>query len=120
IGLLLPAVQKVREAANRMRCANNLKQLGLAAHTYHGDNGVFPPGYLGPRDPQMTYDDSPVGSGSPYWKWYLSASHVGVVAFLLPYLEQGAISDRMDLDWNSPTPWWQSAKNLTMAQSRLK
>jgi prepilin-type N-terminal cleavage/methylation domain-containing protein/prepilin-type processing-associated H-X9-DG protein len=77
IGLLLPAVQNVREAAARLKCQNNLKQVGLAFHNYHEANGHFPPG------------------------WTSQHSHV---PFLLPYLEQGAIAAayRFDLPWDDP------------------
>ena len=71
IGLLLPAVQRVREAASRVKCQNNLKQIGLALHNYHDRHGRFPPGYVS----NQTNTD---GTG-PGWGW---AAHI------LPDLEQ--------------------------------
>src|SRR5881398_1335480 len=76
IGLLLPAVQKVREAAARSKCQNNLKQLALAAHNYQSANGLLPPGVLGPG--QLIPDN--VGPETASW--------LGCLTLLLPYMEQ--------------------------------
>jgi prepilin-type N-terminal cleavage/methylation domain-containing protein len=115
IGLLLPAVQKVREAAARMSCSNNLKQIALAAHNYEGSNGALPPGSLYMMQPNVAYD-------------FNQCQGVGVLAQLLPQLEQGNVYTRFmtgvptdflspkkaypDLGFN-PGPW-------AAAQSRIK
>jgi len=72
VALLLPAVQKVREAANRTVCTNNLKQMGLALLNYHNTNRVFPPGAVA----------SPAGPASGYANWAI---------YILPYIEQDAL-----------------------------
>jgi prepilin-type N-terminal cleavage/methylation domain-containing protein/prepilin-type processing-associated H-X9-DG protein len=97
IGLLLPAVQKVREAASRMACANNLKQIALAAHDYHGDHGKFPTGARLPVD---------VG-GRP-------ALGTNVWVELLPYIEQDNLYRKWDHNDNRNNV--AGGRNATQAQ----
>jgi prepilin-type N-terminal cleavage/methylation domain-containing protein len=78
IALLLPAVQKVREAGNLVTCKNNLKQIGLALHNYHDTRGTFPVGYNDPSPWQGMQTPQSLDHG-PGWGWG---------AYLLPFLEQ--------------------------------
>ena len=80
IGLLLPAVQKVREAAGRMKCSNQLKQLGLALHMCHDATQTLPPSY-------QNRPDLPSGT---FYRW-------SALAALTPYLEQTALHNQLNL-----------------------
>src|SRR5215210_4213670 len=77
VGLLLPAVQAAREAARRMSCSNNLKQLGLAMHNYHDTYKAFPPGVT-----------SIGGPGLGHWG-------VSWMPLILRFIEQGAMADKL-------------------------
>ena len=88
IALLLPAVQKVREAAKRTGCENNLRQMGLALHHYHDTQGTFPAGYLF-TDPNAGARGIPVDyPTAPGWGW---------TSMLLSYLDQQPLASQIDL-----------------------
>jgi prepilin-type N-terminal cleavage/methylation domain-containing protein len=104
VSLLLPAVQKVREAAARTQSSNNLKQIGLALHSYHDTYERFPAGYLA-----NTHDPSANPStldAPPGWGWGVQ---------ILPYLEQEPLYKQLRLD----LPAWHPA-NAALVKTRLK
>ena len=100
IGLLLPAVQKVREAAARAKCTNNLKQIGLAVHGYHDVNGYLPTA--------GSSDGKPL-SNQPTTGW-LNGEGTNWSVYIMPYIEQGAIYNR--LTFNGDSGWTDSNSQL--------
>jgi prepilin-type N-terminal cleavage/methylation domain-containing protein/prepilin-type processing-associated H-X9-DG protein len=102
IALLLPAVQKVRHAANRMSCANNIKQLALAALNYENTYGSFPPGSA----------ERKLASGSAYVDTW--------TILLLPYVEQDNLSKLWDPTVSNVVPDAQSPNMATLRQSLVK
>lgn len=126
IGLLLPAVQKVREAAARSTCSNNLKQISLACHNYESATGFLPPGGVG------TPRGTPFGWGAPH-----NSAH----SFLLPYIEQeniyrlfstyqnpqGMTTGLLIFENNptlpttpAPMHWYANTINFNVARNRIK
>lgn len=110
IALLLPAVQNVREAASKTQCINNLKQLGLALHSYENVNKVFPPAYVRTSGRQsgtaygINYPDDN-WNGLPGWAWG---------TLILPYLEQEGLYKSLRLD----LPCW-APENAEFVKTRL-
>jgi prepilin-type N-terminal cleavage/methylation domain-containing protein/prepilin-type processing-associated H-X9-DG protein len=116
IGLLLPAVQKVREAASRMTCTNNMKQIALACHNFESANGALPYGRItfGPNQS--------------------NGSSVGPLAQILPYIEQNNVYTQIipstfvlppdaatasaTFDWLGATPFWPT--NFAVSRNRIK
>jgi prepilin-type N-terminal cleavage/methylation domain-containing protein/prepilin-type processing-associated H-X9-DG protein len=95
IGLILPAVQKVRALANQIACSNNLRQIGLAALTYHDANKSFPPGVERPTPPT---------AGQPLPR------RGSLFVFLLPYLDQDSVYTRWD--FGNPGANWMGSPPL--------
>src|SRR5712692_5025097 len=91
MALLLPAVQKVREAANRTQCLNNLKQIGLALHNYHDNYSRFPPSLdeaIYPPIAALAWG-APRKGWTPNWSW---------LAYIMPFIEQDNL-------WNQAYDW---------------
>jgi len=100
IGLLVPAVQKVREAAANTQCKNNLHQIGVAMHNYHEGKKMFPPG--------AATDMAPWGTGGGWGSSWM--------VFLLPYIEQDALFGQWTFNGNSG---YTNANNMTRANNIL-
>jgi len=107
IGMLLPAVQSVREAARRTACANNIRQLVLACHNYESANRSFPPGTI--------YNE--IGAGPNFAEGRETASGVTTLVFLLPFMEQKNLNSFITADRSitqeAATKWFEIANDTT-------
>ena len=107
IALLLPAVQAAREAARRMQCTNNLKQIGLALHNYHDTFKSFPPGGMRFYFPGTTTQDNKKAE----WGW---------TAFILPYLEQKPLHNQLQPDLYRLHDQLQTAAGRDLLQTSIE
>ena len=99
IGMLLPAVQAVREAARRANCLNNMRQLGLSLHNYESAHMAFPPSRLEPNDQAIPSDSTnSSGAESAFQSW---------TTLILPFIEQSNLGDQFDFR----QPWFDKASS---------
>jgi len=131
MAMLLPAVQRVREAANKMLCASNMRQIGIAAHNYHSDKRKLPAGYYGPMDRAGIDSNTAATDRGPY---------VGFLFAIMPYMEGEQITSaflQTSATWPTasvPQPqeplsvnpsvermaWWLDGSGANVAASRIK
>jgi prepilin-type N-terminal cleavage/methylation domain-containing protein/prepilin-type processing-associated H-X9-DG protein len=111
VALLLPAVQAAREAARRMQCSNNLKQLGLALHNYESTFKKLPPGWIASEG--LMHTGAATGTGTDGWgSW-------GWPAFLLKFIEQSNVSDTLNVGNTDMRNALDTPALLTLMQTKL-
>jgi prepilin-type N-terminal cleavage/methylation domain-containing protein len=127
IGLLLPAVQKVREAAARAKCENQLKQIALAAHNYASASTYLPPGWMGPAP----NEPAPNATCDSVGDWENNGQDVSSLTLLLPYLEQQNLYGQLVAAGQAdgypnffamnqfPFGWWEWTNFDTLAQTQI-